>query len=103
MKRSVIWTWAAEMDAQEAFVLMEDAVPGSGLRLVTITEQLLSLIREFPYMAPVWRAPLRKALLGRTHFGLFYAVEPGRIVITGLQDLRRDPEHLHQELLRRLP
>lgn len=103
MKRAVVWTWAAEMDAQAAFVLLEDTLQGSGLRLVAITEQLLSLIQEFPYMAPVWRAPLRKALLGRTHFGLFYAIEPGRIVITGLQDLRRDPELLRQELLRRLP
>lgn len=31
MKREVIWTWAAEMDAQEAFVQMEEAVEGSGL------------------------------------------------------------------------
>jgi plasmid stabilization system protein ParE len=103
MRREVIWTWAAEVDAQNAFMHMEESAPGSGLRLVALTESLVALLQEFPYMCPVWRHPFRKARLRRTHYGLFYAVEPGRLVITGLQDLRRDPDRLRQEMLRRLP
>ena len=103
MKREVIWTWAAEADAQEAFRQMEDGAPGSGLRLVALTESLVTLLQAFPYLAPVWHHPLRKAPLRKTRYGLFYAVEPGRLVITGLQDLRRDPDRLRQDMLRRLP
>jgi len=35
--------------------------------------------------------------------GLFYVAEPLRVVIIGVQDLRRDPERLRDELLGRLP
>jgi len=103
MKSEVIWTWAAEVEAQEAFMRMEDRAPGGGARLVALTDSLVAPVQSFPHMAPVWRLPLRKAVLRKTHYGLFYAVEPGRLVITGLQDLRRDPDRLRQEMLHRLP
>ena len=79
MKREDIWTWAAEMDAQEAFVQMEEAVEGSGLHLIQLVDQLIQLLREFPHMVTVWHSPIRKAGLRKTKYGLFYVPENGVI------------------------
>lgn len=103
MNREVVWTWAAGMDAQEIFSQLEDASTGSGQRFVALMDSLLDLLRKFPLMAPVWKFPLRRARVGKTHYGLFYAVELGRLVIIGLQDLRQDPGRWQREMLRRLP
>lgn len=103
MRREIIWTAAAEVDAQQAFAGLEDATEGGGMNLVKITDQLLSLLEVHPFLAPVWRSPVRRAILRRTHFGLFYTVEPARIVIIGLQDLRQHPAWLRREILLRLP
>ena len=103
MKREVIWTWAAEVDAQEAFVQMEEAVEGSGLHLIQLIDQLILLLSGFPHMAPVWHSPVRKAGLRKTKYGAFYVPESTRLVIIGVQDLRAAPDRLSRELKRRLP
>jgi len=99
----VVWTWAAEVDAQNAFVRLDEASPEAALRFVATTDRVLDLLRIFPHLAAVWHPPVRKVAIRRSHDGLFYVAEPLRVVIIGVQDLRRDPERLRLELLGRLP
>ena len=103
MSLEIVWTWAAEVDAQNAFVRLDEASPDAALRFVATTDKLLELLRIFPHLAAVWQPPLRKVAIRRSHYGLFYVIEPLRVVIIGVQDLRRDPERLRHELLGRLP
>ena len=103
MKREVIWIWAAEMDDQEVFVLLDAQSPGAGIRMVELTDQLLALLQDCPCNAPVWRPPLRRVVLRKTPYALYYVVEPNRLVITGMQDVRRNPDRLRRDLLRHLP
>jgi plasmid stabilization system protein ParE len=63
----------------------------------------LELLQSFPRLAGKWRPPVRRAFIRRSHYGLFYVVEPSRLVIIALQDLRQDPERLQRDILRRLP
>ena len=100
MKREVIWIWAAEADAQDAFLRMEET---TALRFVATTDSLVALLQSFPQLASMWHPPVRRALIRRSHFGLFYVIEPKRLVILALQDLRQDPDRLKREVLRRLP
>jgi plasmid stabilization system protein ParE len=99
----VVWTLAAEVDAQNAFVRLDEASPEAALRFVATTDRVLELLRIFPHLAAVWQPPVRRISIRRSHYGLFYVVEPLRVVIIGVQDLRRDPERLRNELLGRLP
>jgi len=99
----VVWTWAAEVDAQNAFVRLDEASPESALRFVATTDRLLELLQIFPHLAALWQPPVRKASIRRYQYGLFYVVEPLRVVIIGVQDLRRDPGSLREELFGRLP
>jgi hypothetical protein len=71
------------MDAQEAFVQMEEITPGSGLHLIQLIDQLIDLLQDFPQMAALWQSPVRKAGLRKTNYGLFYATEATRLVIIG--------------------
>ena len=103
MKYEVVWTWAAEVDAQEAFKRLDERDPALALRFVETTDGLLSLLQSFPRLASAWRPPVRRALIRRSHYGLFYVVEPSRLVVIALKDLRQDPEKLKENILDRLP
>ena len=99
----MVWTWAAEVDAQEAFVRLDETSPEAALRFVATTDRLLELLQVFPHLAALWQAPVRRVAIRRSHYGLFYVAEPSRLVIVAVQDLRTDPERLRRELLRRIP
>jgi plasmid stabilization system protein ParE len=103
MKREVAWTWAAEVDAQTVFMLLEDIAAGSGEKFVYTVERLLGVLLGFPGLAAMWKSPVRRAVIRRSHYGLFYVVESSRLVIIAVQDLRQDPTQLNQVVLRRLP
>ena len=48
MKRESVWTWAAEADAQDAFIQLENEAPGSGVRFIATTERLVDLLQTLP-------------------------------------------------------
>jgi plasmid stabilization system protein ParE len=103
MIREVIWIWSAEADVQEIFVRSDDARPGSGERFLLVVDRLLDLLKQFPEMTAIWRKPVRRALIRRSHYGLFYAAEPTKLVVIAILDLRRSPASIRQEIERRLP
>ena len=103
MSLEALWTWAAEVDAQEAYVRLDESSPEAALRFVATTDRLLELLLIFPHLGAVWRGAVRKISIRRSHYGLFYVVAPPRLVIIGVQDLRRDPDRLFEELLGRIP
>ncbi|OAI58150.1 hypothetical protein AYO49_00090 [Verrucomicrobiaceae bacterium SCGC AG-212-N21] len=103
MSLEVTWTWAAEVDAQEAFARLEEFSEGAGVRFTLTLDRLLVVLRRFPLMAAMWRKPVRRAIIRRSQYGLYYVVEPTRLVVIAVLDLRRDPEKLEAEVLKRLP
>ena len=103
MKLDILFTWAAQVDMQRAFAVMEDAAEGAGVRLSETTDELLGLTAQHPFIARVWHSPVRRHVLERTCYGLFYVVEPRRLVVITFRDLREDPARLRQEILGRLP
>lgn len=103
MNLDIIFTWAAQVDFQRAFSVMEDASEGAGVRLSETTGELLELTAQHPFIARVWHSPVRRHVLERTHYGLFYVVEPRRLVVIAFRDLREDPNRLMQEVMGRLP
>jgi plasmid stabilization system protein ParE len=103
MKREIIWTWSAEADLQEVFANGEALCPGDGEKFLHLVDALLDLLRQFPQMAAIWRTPVRRALIRRSNFGVFYVPEGSRLVIVAVQDLRRDPETLRKTIEGRLP
>ena len=64
---------------------------GLGVRFLDEIEHAVSLIRETPLLFTLVDDPIRRVLLRRFPFGVFY--EPGeRDTILAVMDLRQDPE-----------
>jgi len=103
MKREVVWTWGAQADIQRAFALSEERSADAGMRLLETTNSLLDLTIEHPYIARMWCGPVRRHVLQRTHYGLFYVLEARRIVVIAFRDLREEPDRLRAEIMGRLP
>lgn len=67
-------------------------------------DRTVSLLRENPQMGKAIRIqPLRRVLVPRTEWGIFYGVFGDRIVISAIVDLRQHPRTIERKLRELLP
>lgn len=55
-------------------------------------------LRTFPEIAPVFHESYRRLLVHGFPYGIFYSLEGGRIIVSGVMDLRQDPEAMRRRL-----
>ena len=103
MTREVIWVNGAESDLLLIYSRVEGISSGAGDRLMEQAGQFLELLKRQPFMVRCWLGPVRRVSLHRSGMGLFYVVEPRRLVVIAVLDLRRSPRALRDEIKRRLP
>ena len=89
---------AAERDLQDAYEGVVHRGPGSGRAFLDALELHLEQLRRFPLIGPVYHGPYRRLLMRRFRLGIFYAVEPDRLVVHAVLDLRQDPETIRRRL-----
>ena len=87
---AVVWLNAALRDFDEAFRWYQDRRSGLGTEFARELDALLDRIASFPRSCPVVYEGLRRGLVPRFPFGLYYLLEEERIVIFGLLHLKRD-------------
>lgn len=87
----LVWTRGAEADLAAAYEDLEEQRSGSGDRLLLLTNSALELLRYFPEMAPAFDPPIRRLLLNRRRYGLYYTVENRGIIIHAVANLHTDP------------
>lgn len=93
----VIFTLAAEI---EWFNL----VRLHGERFERPFDRTIRLVRDNPHMGIATRVePLRRVLISKTAWGIFYAVTGQRIIIVSILDLRQDPQTIKNRLRELLP
>ena len=81
----------AQADVLAGARYYESERPGLGIAFLDEIEHAISQIRETPLLFTVVDGPVRRVLLRRFPFGLFY--EPGeRDTVLAVVDLRQDPE-----------
>lgn len=88
----------ADADLQEAFSRFEDYRDGFGAEFMTVVDAYLTRIAAFPQIAPIYFESVRRQVLQRFPYGIFYEPHPTRILVTAILDLRQD----EQQILRRL-
>jgi plasmid stabilization system protein ParE len=91
MKLSVVIRPEAEADLAEAYQWYEEKRPGLGERWLLSVEAALSAIQRFPESFPVVHQHVRRALLRRFPYGVFYVVEGSAVVVLAVFHCRRDP------------
>ena len=76
---------------------------GPGFAAVFVAEiaRVEALLSDVPRLYPAIEGPIRRAVLRRFPFGLFYLEEPDRILVLACLDLRGSPEAITDILGRR--
>jgi hypothetical protein len=88
----------ADADLQETFNRFEDYRKGFGTEFITVIDAYLARIAAFPEIAPVYFERIRRQVMQRFPYGIFYQPGPTRILVAAILDLRQDEE----QILRRL-
>ena len=94
----VILLLQAELDIQAAFNRQEDFQEGRGELFLSHLDVVLSLLRQHPEIGRIYETPYRRILIRNFPYGVFYQVQPGRIIVAGIMDLRQRPEAIRKKL-----
>lgn len=81
----------AEADARDAFGWYNEQLPGLGHEFLAELDREFAAILANPEVHARMHRELRRALLHRFPYGVFYAVEARRIVIVAILHTSRNP------------
>jgi plasmid stabilization system protein ParE len=98
MKLPLIVRPEAERNLAEVHDWYESRVAGLGSEFLLAVDAALSSIQRTPELHQVVHKNLRRALIRRFPFGIFYLVEEARIVVVAVMHARRDPETWRRRL-----
>jgi len=68
-------------------------VPGLGDKFVDEVEQGIKIILDGPFVWRVMREDVRRYLIKRFPYGIYYSVDGDTVVIWAVMDLRRKPDY----------
>jgi hypothetical protein len=94
----LIFLLGADIEIQSGFARFEDVQEGRGAIFMTCLDATFTLLRSHPRIGPVYERPYRRLLVRRFPYGVFYEIQPGRLVIVAVLDLRQDPAAIHRRL-----
>jgi toxin ParE1/3/4 len=86
----------AVADLQEAFEWYEKRAPGLGAQLVGELDRALASIAANPLAFSKIHRAMRRTLLRRFPYGVFYLVEDDRIVVLAILHTARHPRLAHR-------
>ncbi|MCK9362979.1 MAG: type II toxin-antitoxin system RelE/ParE family toxin [Syntrophales bacterium] len=81
----------SEQDLADAAVWYEEQRDGMGNQFLDEVLSVFSVISETPLMFPVVHRNIRRALIHRFPFGVYYRVESDGIVVVAVMHGSRDP------------
>jgi plasmid stabilization system protein ParE len=91
MSYKLILRQEAERDLVEAYKWYEEKVPGLGTDFLAVIERALESIQENPTRFPVIYRNVRRALMRRFPYGIFYFLEGETIIVIGVMHTARNP------------
>jgi len=92
MNGSVIVRPEAERDIDDAYMWYEERRPGLGAEFLLCVEEGFAKIRRHPEMYPVVHKNIRRTLIRRFPYGIFYLRGQTSVIIIGVSHAHRDPE-----------
>lgn len=98
MTRPLVLSILTEDDLAEAIDWYTRIRPGLGDDLVLCVEDALDRILQHPEAFPAVMPDLRRTLVRRFPYGVFYRVRQDRIEVEALFPLRADPSRLWERL-----
>jgi len=92
MRRRIVIRPEAEGDLEEAYRWYEEQVPGLGSDFLLCFEEGLAKIERLPQGYPAVRKDIRRLLIRRFPYGIFYLLVEDSIIVLGVFHARRDPK-----------
>lgn len=96
MSHRLVFRRVALEELREARVWYEESRAGLGDDFVLCVEAALDEARRHPERYPVVHGDVRRVLIRRFPYGVYYAVESKRVVVLAVFHGRRDPDILQQ-------
>ena len=94
----IVFLLSADTDIQTAYEFYEAFQSGRGEIFMRHLDVALARLRAFPEIAPPFHGAYRRLLVHGFPYGIFYAIEGLRIIVTGVMDLRQDPNAVRLRL-----
>ena len=91
MKRKLAFTSRASADIEKAYAWYESQRRGLGAEFQNELTRVLSVLESMPEAGPIVRKDLRRALVNRFPFALYYRLTDFAIEIRGCLHQHRDP------------
>ncbi|MGK5088872.1 type II toxin-antitoxin system RelE/ParE family toxin [Bdellovibrionota bacterium FG-2] len=91
MSLQLIFRPEAEAEVADAYAWYGEQNPGLGSHFLLCMEAALSQITRHPDASPVVHRKIRRTLLRRFPYGVFYILEDTRIVILAVFHVKRSP------------
>ena len=88
----------AAAEADEAFLWYEGQSAGLGLEFMRALDACMSQILRFPDGCPISHDGLRRAMLRRFPYGIFYIASEGSSTIYAVFHSKRDPLQLVERI-----
>ncbi len=91
MSLPVVYRRRVQRDLAAAFDWYQEQSAGLGDKFLTSVTETLRTIEDFPEMYAFVHGAVRRAIVSRFPFAVFYLVEPSRVVILRVLHTSRDP------------
>ncbi len=88
----LVSTTEADLDVEAAFAWYEAQRTGLGLEVLDALRDTYRRILDNPRKYQVQRSGIRRALLRRFPYGVYFVIEEEQILVTAVLHAARDPE-----------
>jgi toxin ParE1/3/4 len=96
MSYKLILRQEAERDLVEAYKWYEEKIPGLGTDFLAVIDRALESIQANPARFPVTYRNVRRALMRRFPYGIFYFLEGENIIVLAVLHTARNPAKWHK-------
>ena len=94
----LVFLFSADADIQTAYEFYKAYQEGRGEVFMRHLDVAFGQLNTFPEIAPVFHEPYRRLLVHGFPYGIFYAIEGRRIIVSSVMDLRQDPDIIRRRL-----
>lgn len=95
MKLPIVWMPEAAADLRHARSWYDDIRPELGERFAVAVDKTIEAIAEHPLQFPVVHRGRRRAGVRRFPYGIFFEIQPERIVVIACFHAKRNPKRWH--------
>ena len=93
MNREIVLRPRAEVETREAFEWYERQAPGLGWEFLRSVDASLQSIRRDPNLHPIVWQDVRRALVRRFPYQIFFVLEEKSVVVLAVLHAKRDPKN----------